>query len=90
LYGQQRLQITNDGLHPDNDPDDLQTMGALSVLVYRLAAASETPFDCALARLATLTGALLVSPQLGGGPEIVKKWAVARAEVLLLQLPASK
>jgi hypothetical protein len=88
LYGCSELHVTSDGIHPDNDPEHLHTMGALSVLVYRLVVAEETPWQMAVARLATLTGALLVSPELGNGPEIVRKWLIARSEVLELRLAA--
>lgn len=85
LYGLHQLQVDDAGLTPDNDPDDLQTIGALSVLAYRVAAACGTPIDMALCRCAVLTGALIASPELGQGDTIVRKWATARAEVLELQ-----
>lgn len=85
VYGLHQLQVNDAGLRPDNDPDDLQTVGALSVLVYRIAAACDTPFHMALSRCAVLTGALIASPGLGQGDPIVHKWRTARDEVLELQ-----
>jgi hypothetical protein len=91
LYGLGQLQVDDNRLIPDaNDEDDLQTIGALCVQVYRITAAGITPFDMALSRLAVLTGALLISPTLGHGPDIVRKWLLARSEVLELQLTANK
>ncbi len=90
LFGLSDLHVTDDGLAPDNDAEHLQAVGTLSVLVYRIAAASEAPYDLALARLATLTGGLLLSSQLGGGPEIVQKWRLAKAEVVALQLAGNR
>jgi hypothetical protein len=43
-----------------------------------------------VARLSTLTAALLVSPQLGDGPQIAAKWLTAKSEVFeLWRLAAS-
>jgi hypothetical protein len=89
MYGQNQLQVNDAGLKADNDPEDLQTMGALSVAVYRLTADSDTPVQAALARLAVVTGGLLVSKDLGQGDTIVRKWLTARSEVLDLQLAAN-
>jgi hypothetical protein len=90
LYGLGRLRVDDNGLTPDNDPDMQTTVGALCVAVYRVAAGRDaTPFDMALSRLAVLTGGLLVTPTLGHGPDIVRKWLIARSEVLELQLAAN-
>jgi hypothetical protein len=90
LYGCSELDVTEDGVAPDMDPEHLQTMGALSVLIYRLVVAEESPWQMALARLAVLTGALLVSSELGSGPEIVAKWQAAKSEAFeLARLAAS-
>jgi hypothetical protein len=44
LYGCSELHATADvGLHPDNDQETLDALGALSVVVYRCVVASETP-----------------------------------------------
>jgi hypothetical protein len=85
MYGLHQLHVDAGGLTPDNDPDALQTIGALSVLVYRIAAACDTPFHMALSRCAVLTGALIASPELGQGDTIAHKWRTARDEVLELQ-----
>jgi hypothetical protein len=90
LYGLQRLHVDDAGLEPGNDPADLQTVGALSVLVYRIAATAETPYHLALSRVAVLTGALIASPELGGGDSIARKWLIARAELLELRLAANE
>lgn len=87
LYGLDRLQVDDHGL-TDNDPDDLQTVGALSVLVYRVAAACDTPYHMALSRCAVLTGALVASKELGHGDTIVHRWLIACAELLDLRLAA--
>jgi hypothetical protein len=89
LYGLDRLQVDDAGLTDDNDPDDLQTVGALSVLVYRIAATCDTPFHLALARVAVLTGGLIASPELGSGDSIARKWLIATAELLELRLAAN-
>jgi hypothetical protein len=80
-----QLRTDDTGLTADNDPDDLLTVGALSVLVYRLASACDTPFDMALSRCAVLTGALVAAHELGCGDMVVAKWREARDEVLQLQ-----
>jgi hypothetical protein len=85
LYGLHQLKVNANGLAAGNDPDDLQTCGALSVLVYRVASACDTPYDMALSRCAVLTGALVASKALGQGAAIVPKWRNARDEVLALQ-----
>jgi hypothetical protein len=89
LFGLDRLQVDDDGLTDDNDPADLQTVGALSVLVYRIAATCDTPFHLALSRVSVMTGALLASREFGNGATIVRKWLIARAELLELRLAAN-
>jgi hypothetical protein len=87
LYGLHQLRVDDSGLVPGaNDEDDLHTVGALSVAVYRIVARCDTPRDLALSRLAVTTGGLLASQWLGGGETIVRKWLIARAEALELQL----
>jgi len=49
-----------------------------------------TPFHMALSRVAVLTGALVASPELGGGDTIARKWLIARAELLELSLAAKE
>ena len=91
LYGCSELHATPDiGLQPDNDQETLDTLGALSLLVYRCVVAGDSPWELAVSRLCTLTAALVVSPQLGNGPEIAAKWQAAKAEVFeLWRLAAS-
>ena len=87
MYGLTQLHIDNDGLQYERcDPDDIHAVGTAAVLVYRIAAKSETPADCALSRLCVLTGALLAAPRGDDGARIVGEWLDAKSEYLALQL----
>jgi hypothetical protein len=89
MYGISLLHIDELGLQADKcDPTDLAAVGGASVLLYRIAAKSETPADCALSRLCVLTGALLVAPRGEDGARIAREWHNARNEYLALQLRA--
>jgi hypothetical protein len=89
LYGLTLLVIDNDGLLFDRcDPADLQAVGGAAILTYRLASKRETPADCALSRLAVLTGALLVAPRGDDGARIAREWHGARNEYTALQIAA--
>ena len=91
LYGCSELDVNDHGIAPDMDPAHLATMGPLSVLTFRCVVAGDTPWELAVARLSTLTAALLVSSELGSGAEIVTKWLAARSEVYeLWQLAGNK
>jgi hypothetical protein len=85
----ERLAVDDMGLLPGVDPLDIQAAGAGSILIYRLAARSQTPSDCALARLAVLTGSLLVAGRDLDGARIVRQWINALDEYESLQRAAN-
>jgi hypothetical protein len=89
LYGISLLVVDELGIQADKcDPADLQAVGGASVIVHRIAAKNEHPSDCALSRLAVLTGALLTAPRGPDGARIAEAWHQARNEYTSLQLAA--
>ena len=89
MYGLSLIVVDDDGLlYEKCDPTDLQAVGGAAILVYRLAAKNETPVDCALCRLAVLTGSLLVAPRGPDGARIAAEWHGARNEYTALQIAA--
>jgi hypothetical protein len=83
------LRVDDIGLRPEVDELDRHAVGTIALLVYRLAARSQTPSDCALARLAVLTGSLLVAGRDLTGARIVRQWITALDEYESLQRAAN-
>lgn len=85
LYGAHKLRLDENGLAPGHDPADLQTIGALCVLISRLTADENTPFDGTISGLAVLAGALIAAHDAGQPvPELVPRWHAALADAVQL------
>jgi hypothetical protein len=86
LFGLTTALIVDDqGVMFDGcDEDDLRALGAASDVAHRIAAKAEAPVDCALSRLAVMTGALLLAQRGPQGARIVPEWRSALSEYMEL------
>jgi hypothetical protein len=71
----------------DNIPADLEAVAQVAADVLTLTANANSPFEIAVYRLALLTLKVVVT-YVVPDREIVRRWQIARTEVLLLQLAA--
>jgi hypothetical protein len=86
LHGLTELDVVDDGLTRANDLATLNAVAKLCLDIKAITAAGDTPEQLALYRLAVLTEDLLVT-WVFPDKKVVKAWMVARAELLLLQIP---
>ena len=80
------LHVDDDGLTDATHFDDVKAIAQTCPLIREITPAGDTPYLLALNRLATLTERVCLT---WGRPDrqAVKQWLIARAELLLLQIP---
>jgi hypothetical protein len=86
LHSLTLLKTDDDGLLPDHDMADLNTIAFLCGVVRTYAAACRTVEDFLLYQLADATEALLVSSVVPTPTDVSGMWWRARAEVVKCQL----
>lgn len=84
-----KLKYNDEGLTSDNSIDVLEYTAQLVYQVQGLTRDANTVEDILLYRVASLTGDLLTTVLLTGGPEILRQWLLARAARITAHDPAA-
>lgn len=79
------LEVDDDGLTDNNDFTEIKAIAQLCPEIKQIAAASETPEQLALYRVAVLTEAVCLTWGMANR-KAVKDWLIARGELLVLRI----
>lgn len=80
------LEVDGDGLTDNNDFTDIKAIAQVCPEVKQITEAGETPEQLALYRVSALTEAVCLTWGMANR-KAVKDWLIARAELLVLQIP---